>query len=434
MEWNKQLINTVVQEMIQENPLACRALLKICTIQFSEKVPTLSVSLAQQPVLYINLKFCNEHLQNDNDLKAVLLHEFLHVLLLHTEKYKCNTPLLNLCLDAVINAIIFRMQGMEYAGFFARYYPWKQPFCLLRPQTDSELPNREWRQLHQMIYAGRFAADQLLELLEYMQGQELMKAEEDWQLIGTHPPHEEPSEKVKEILKEIMVKMQGVKIWSKKKHPGIGSHWENKVQSAKASCEQQQKMEYWNAIQKCLLDSTDKRVRITHQSVTLPILTTTDKRSISKFISSSLIPYSTIELQGELIEPSEKFQLYLDVSGSMEADLEKLLSVLIQFRNFISFPVWSFSDEVRPAEFKNGKLCYETSYGTNIYPVLEHYAKHRFKKALIVTDGYFGAYDPDCMNGINLSGLRALVLANGHGLRLEEISIPYIQLKQIKEN
>jgi hypothetical protein len=118
----------------------------------------------------------------------------------------------------------------------------------------------------------------------------------------------------------------------------------------------------------------------------------------------------------------------------MEADLEKLLSVLIQFRNFISFPVWSFSDEVRPAEFKNGKLCYETSYGTNIYPVLEHYTKHQFKKALIVTDGYFGAYDPDCMNGINLSGLIALVLANGHGLRLEEISIPYIQLKQIKEN
>ena len=88
MKWSEQQIKYIIQDMMDENPLACRALFSISEVKFTNKVPTMAVSLAEHPVLNINLTFCRQHLQSEEDVKAVLLHEFLHVLLLHTEKYK----------------------------------------------------------------------------------------------------------------------------------------------------------------------------------------------------------------------------------------------------------------------------------------------------------------------------------------------------------
>ncbi|MBK6774088.1 MAG: hypothetical protein IPG78_18495 [Ignavibacteria bacterium] len=96
----------------------------------------MAVSLSSKPVLKINRAFCNNFLLTENDVKTVLLHEFLHVLMLHTEKYKICDPLLNIALDAIINAVIYRYKGIEYAGFFARYYKWEYLSFLLRPKTD----------------------------------------------------------------------------------------------------------------------------------------------------------------------------------------------------------------------------------------------------------------------------------------------------------
>ena len=429
MEWNSQTINTVLQEMIQENPLACRALLNICEVKFTQDVETLSISMAKDPVLFINLDFCNKYLKSDNNLKAVLLHEFLHVLLQHTEKYECNSFLLNLCLDAIINAIIYRMQGMEYADFFVRYYEWKIPFCLLRPQaTDATLKEEEWQSIHEMIYQGRFAGDQLLELLEYLMEQQIPDFANSNQFIGTHHAVENPSENVKKILKEIVAKMQGVKLWSKHKFPGLGSAWEHKHLSTLNQRNNKLRMEVLQVIRQCLLPTAYKKIYYNLQTAVLPYLSVSDKRSMAKLACSKLLPYSTIELQSEQLHPKEKFQLYLDVSGSMEQELNQVMSVISHFTSYISSPVWAFSNDVKPAEFKDGKLCYETSYGTGFRPVLEHYHKHRFKKALIITDGYFEAIEVNELASFQLNGLRALVTSHGSVRLLEKMAIPFIQL------
>ena len=49
----------------------------------------------------------------EEHVKAVLLHEFLHVLLNHTGEYEVANPAVNLALDAVINHIIHRSCGPE---------------------------------------------------------------------------------------------------------------------------------------------------------------------------------------------------------------------------------------------------------------------------------------------------------------------------------
>ncbi len=90
MNWTEKQIKFIIQDMIEENPLACSALFKISSIEFTEQVDTMAVQISSHPILYINLSFCQKHLLCENDVKAILLHEFLHVLLLHTEKYKLN--------------------------------------------------------------------------------------------------------------------------------------------------------------------------------------------------------------------------------------------------------------------------------------------------------------------------------------------------------
>jgi len=108
MVWNNERVLAVLADLISENPFACQALLSISTIQFNTETPTLSVSLQAKPVLSINPDFLAAHVETEEELKALFLHEFLHVLLNHTLRYSENSYLLNLALDAIINSIIHR--------------------------------------------------------------------------------------------------------------------------------------------------------------------------------------------------------------------------------------------------------------------------------------------------------------------------------------
>ncbi|MFM8348439.1 MAG: hypothetical protein ACKOAR_10410 [Bacteroidota bacterium] len=172
MNWTEQTIRSILSDMAAENPLACRALLDISAVEFTGDVRTMAVSIQQRPVLMINMNFCRQHLQSESDVKCVLLHEFLHVLLNHHLQYEVNTPLLNIALDAVINAIIHRVKGPEYSDFFCRFYEWKMPSILLRPEPavtaggEEEKIPIEWLYLHKELYSGKVSATDLLERLE----------------------------------------------------------------------------------------------------------------------------------------------------------------------------------------------------------------------------------------------------------------------------
>lgn len=137
MRINQDYFRSLLQETIDENPLACRAVLSLCRVDFTNSVETLAVSLGQPSVLQVNLGFVRRHCQTEKQVKAVLIHEFLHILLGHTLKFKKMTPALNLALDAVINAIIHRRLGTEYSSMMANYYREAQGLlALLRPMEE----------------------------------------------------------------------------------------------------------------------------------------------------------------------------------------------------------------------------------------------------------------------------------------------------------
>ena len=133
---NARDFHNVYRELIDENPLAIRAVLKVLRVEFTDTVPTLAVTCEQRPRLLVNLAFVREHCRTEAHVKAVVCHEFLHVLLRHTERFTALTPPEHLAVDAVINAIIHRSLGPDYSGMMSRYYADERGVArLLRPPT-----------------------------------------------------------------------------------------------------------------------------------------------------------------------------------------------------------------------------------------------------------------------------------------------------------
>ena len=143
----------IYRELIDENPLAIRAVLKVLDIEFTDTVPTLAVTCEARPRLLVNLAFVGEHCRTDAEVKAVICHEFLHVLLRHTERFTVLTPPEHLALDAVINAIIHRTLGPDYSGMMSRYYADERGIArLLRPPPSR---NRSAFKTPAGVVAGR---------------------------------------------------------------------------------------------------------------------------------------------------------------------------------------------------------------------------------------------------------------------------------------
>jgi predicted metal-dependent peptidase len=113
---------SLLQELIDENPFAIRAALQILKVEFTEAVATLAVTCEAKPRMLVNLGFLARHAHTEVQVKAVVVHEFLHVLLRHTEGRQPLTYARHLAFDAVINAIIHRQYGEAYSSMMATYY------------------------------------------------------------------------------------------------------------------------------------------------------------------------------------------------------------------------------------------------------------------------------------------------------------------------
>ncbi|HRX27549.1 MAG TPA: hypothetical protein P5219_12070, partial [Aminivibrio sp.] len=224
MNWNETHISHIVADFAEENAFACRALFRVTGIRYTSGIPSLAVTLADRPELLFNREFINSYAETENDIKALLMHEFLHVLLLHTEKFKINTPLLNIALDAIVNAIIHRTYGEAYSGFFARFYPWEGTAKLLRPNPRdfNPLPGDSFDLMHGEIYRGRFSGEDLHELLNFLLPVRLRK-DGDLIFIGNHDSERAViSPENGTLLEGILRRMDGTGIWNKPGMRGTG--------------------------------------------------------------------------------------------------------------------------------------------------------------------------------------------------------------------
>jgi hypothetical protein len=444
----------VYRELIEENPLAVRAVLRVLELEFTSEVPTLAVTREERPRLLVNLDFVTKHCRKESYVKAALCHEFLHVLLRHTEQLQRLTPAQHLAWDAVINAILHRGFGAEYSGLMSELYADAVgPHRLLRPIEEPEdtdpLVNLHrgrcpgstrhaevaFQRIWKGLYQGTLVADDIREVVADLgDGADL----ECSTLLGGHGPRgsldDEEAQPLPAVLEEALSRslrsMNGSGIWRLPRRRGVGAPaYRNAVAAADEGVERWKRETF--AVLKRLLRPDPHSAKIEQATVDslLPVLSSSDRRAALRSLWSPFIPEASWPTQ----EPRRggSAHVYLDVSGSMDAEMSILVKLLQHLCGYIRRPLWAFSDVVVPARIQGGKLLAETSGGTSMACVVAHLAENRPPTALVVTDGYIEQLPKELYRRAAATKLHALVTRDGDTRELHRAGIPYTQLGRL---
>jgi hypothetical protein len=446
----------VLADFVEENPLACQGLLSVARTVFTSEVPTLAVTLRHDPPqLLVNPSFVAEHVRTEDDLRALLLHEFLHVLLGHTRLFKKMDSATNLGLDAVINHIVQRELGEESGEFFRRYYQPESdedPRWLLRPHAPGDIrPQsqeaarcvmadfqhrgialygpRAWviHSVRRGLSLGKVLADDVLDLLESLR----IQPPEGLQFLGSHDAEGDihPANSLR--LEQLFQKLDGDGIFRRPGDHGIGAS------PAAAEWAAVDPHLRWRASTTKILRRLlvpDPRSRPIHDELAsygLPIATSRDRRAALRALWCPILP--NFEWVEERFKPAGRANVYLDVSGSMNQELDLLTGLLWKLRKWIRSPFHAFSNGVYPARIVGGKLQTDTTGGTCFNDVLEHLIRARPGKSLIITDGYIEKPDPDLLRQLRSCGeeIHVLVSAGGSCDAFEKHAIPFTRLQRI---
>jgi len=457
---NAARFRAILAELIDENPFAIRAVLRILGIEFTADVETLAVTCEERPRLLVNLDFVAEHCRSDAEVKALLCHEFLHVLLRHTESRKPFTPARHLALDAVINAIIHRQHGPDYTVLMSRYYADAPGLGkLLRPMNDREAghcagwkrgnpPLPDWVRAWQGLYAGTLVADDIESLAKQVgsaagsgaNAQEtelgpftLQPGDADFnRLLGNHDDLSgRLPDALKDALDRAMREMNGSGIWRAPKSRGVGANpYDALVSSRDEPMERWQRRTLAVLRQHLLPDSRSRAQQDQPSTYRIPVLSPRDRRAFLRAQWSPFLPEALWE--GTVPKREGSAHVYLDVSGSMNAEMPAVIALLARVSRWIRRPFWAFSNVVAPAVIERGQLRAQTTGGTSMQCVLEHVARTRPASAIVLTDGYIETLECKAVQAA-LAGTRltALVTRDGNPAQLRRAGIPYTQLDKV---
>ena len=435
---NAEYFHALYQELIEENPFAVRAVLKVLQVEFTETVPTLAVTCETRPRLLVNLAFLKKHCRTDQHVKAVICHEFLHVLLRHTERFDAFSPAEHVAFDAVINAIIHRELGDDYSEFMSRYYAKEKGVRrLLRPPTRTERTPGFGSRSPLMgawvsLYNGLLIADDIADLARDVLDVKTVPST-GTVLIGGHDHTEfvgELPEVLQEALDQALKSMNGCGIWRSPKERGVGANAYRAAIPGVSQGVQRWRRETLEVLRRHLVPDP-KAVRHDTRPLhfTVPVLSPGDRRATLRALWSPLLPEALWSTEQRLRGGTA--QVYLDVSGSMNAEMPLIIGLLARLGRFIHKPLWAFSNVVAKAEIVNGRLLADTTGGTSMACVLEHIAETRPAAAVVVTDGYIETLSPGLLAGVRGTRLHVIVTRDGSPAMLHQAGISYSQLSRL---
>ncbi len=443
MKIDEEGFHALLLELAEENPLACRGLLGMAGVEFTSEVPTAAVTLGARPVLQVNLSFIGTHCSRESHVKALLIHELLHVLLRHTLEIRHMTRAVNIALDAVINAIIHRKLGEDYSEFMSHFYVnGKGPMALLRRQDKRDLAHhqaalgkvgekgfspdpehletlrwlgREGVELWSALYAGRALHEDVLEFLKSrtIDAWRERPGELEPVFLGNHGSdgNLDPDDLPPDLAARLRAAAREIAAQGLLPGQGITKPGDLSVPPA-ASPE----IRAWERLTVEILRklvTPDRRggVREAVPALTrLPVLHAGDRRGVLRSLWNPLItenPWTTYRMQ-----PRGTVAVYLDVSGSMSQDLQAVTALLHRFERHLRRPFYAFANTVEPAEFQKGRLVTKSTGGTSLACVLEHLRRTRPEKALVITDGFVEQLPPWAYA---LAGVKVEVLLTAKG-------------------
>jgi len=179
-----------------------------------------------------------------------------------------------------------------------------------------------------------------------------------------------------------------------------------------------------------LPDPRSRNRREAPHAYRIPVLSPGDRRAFLRAQWSPFLPEAL--WNGAIPRREGTAQVYLDVSGSMNAEMPLVIALLARLSTWIRRPFWAFSDVVAPAVIERGQLKARTTGGTSMACVLAHVAKTRPAAVIVVTDGYIERLDRTAVRkALTGTRLTALVTRDGNPAEIHRAGIPYRQLDKV---
>ena len=451
-----QQIERRILSLVIAVPYGIEKLLSLLDIVITENIPTAAVPINETPKLYINPNFVQKHCDTEEKLFVLILHELHHVLLGHTRLYKRVTPHHNLAFDAIINAMLSRMNpSPSWTALFRDYYkPDVFPFYFLRPpegypkepKYPENMPINHQRIIYQLYYKNGGSFHEIFYILSRElkilpsifrsnkngipcgsshkeqgtkeQGESNSLSKEDIfdALLGNHDEDERGYEHtdnptVFEAIRAI------VERWPQPDDPLVGRSLADLKRVMNISVIQRKtpdktiKKALFTAAQKGFI--TCKKHKFSRPQILQQAWPTKDRRAFPILATGkyNLLYNKTIQIDEQGIKP---IHIYIDVSGSMTGFLSDIISGVISCRKWIVPQIFTFSngiEETNIQELQNGN--YRTTGGTDIVEVSQHIKENRFKNVVLLTDGYVGPPDKNTIEYIKKINLHIVLTMGG---------------------
>jgi hypothetical protein len=390
---------------------ALPTLLRLVSITESHEVTTAAVECKDEPRLLLNPDFVDAWADTPEKLFMLVMHELHHVLLGHTRLFEAVDEMDNLVFDAVINALLCHMfPQRQFTEFLVDFYDDRQfPACLLRPPAgwrpdiEFELPPvlqesryKKAATVYQQLYSRSGAS--YVDLYEALREEMADSQAEEVQLLGDHSDPEAKTEILRDQSPMIAgVVAEAVHDWPRDKNrgPGRSIHGLLEMETVE-TCRRPSNRALLRALIRCV--GGNSRVAGTSPQFTEAVISVTspvakpDRRSI---VLGALGRPSCLYAQDLMVRrwnrAHHQVHIYLDVSGSVDAIKGSLYGAVLDCRSDVHPKVHLFSTEVADIslrELREGKCI--TTGGTDIACIVDHIARHRVKRAIIITDGCVG--------------------------------------------
>ena len=409
---------------------ALAGLLRLLDVVETEAVPTAAVECQAQPRLLINPSFVAQHAATPEKLMMLVLHEIHHVLLGHTRRLSGPTRTDNFVFDAVINALLCRMFPQpEYTAMFRDVYSAEVfPECLLRPPEGWDpragvgpappaLTGKGMGpalQVYLNLYsrAGASYEDVRHVLRAFLQRREASL--EGVTLLGDHDGDSGLETASGSAFAQGVADI--VRQWPAPPEPLRGQSLENLLRDTRLRVQRPPSARRLlrDLIARVAAGGTAMHVarRWTASPLTVETPVPVPDRRATTFRALGLTPLlyrGEVDIQQRL-PLQERVHVYVDVSGSMDSIKGPLYGAVLDCQELVHPRVHLFSTqvaEVTPGQMRAG-VCRSTG-GTDIQCVTRHMARHKVRRAVVLTDGYVGQAGP-----VGASVLKAARLGVGY--------------------
>ena len=377
--------------------------LKLMNIRLvdDKETETAAVTCTSRPELLLNKQFIDKYCKTDEHLFMLVMHELYHIVLGHTQLFKRHTMIDNIAFDAIINATLCRnFPGDEYTSFFKGTNTDESfPGCILRPIGD-KTPAKYIPILKRLYYTETGTYYEVYECIAQEMKDAIKNGKSKFVLLGNH--NDDNDDMTNPLLNEMFDDI--VSEWpdgSMKDKRTLGGELEDKkTEIAKAERRKEIKMRRLLLKAGVLNGNVSKSavsIQPTQEEVTSFVPDYKDRTLLAKSITygQPLLYNSSLNNYKAVRESNIQTLVYLDVSGSVENDIKKIIPLLLRPYKNKECALFVFSTVVAPVSYKDfieGK--YKSTGRTHIDCIFEHYfslpKKTRNKKILVLTDGYTG--------------------------------------------